>query len=290
MVATYPVEHPATLLAFLAARHPLAKKTTIRQWVKQASVHVNGRAVTRARHPLQAGDVVAIHPTGDVLATGPLPRGLKLVYEDTSLIVIDKPENLLSMASDSQREKTAYAFLMHYVRRGQRRGAERIWIVHRLDRETSGLMVFARTEGAKRELQAQWPQVEKRYLAIVEGAPPADSGVLRCHLDESNPWKVHIAPPGQRTRHAVTRYRVIQQRASLTLIEVTTETGRRHQIRVQLADAGCPIIGDEKYGARSNPARRLGLHASLLRFPHPVSGECLTFESALPRPLARVLR
>lgn len=290
MVASYPVEHPATLLEFLAAQHPLAKKTTIRQWVQHASVHVNGMAVTRANHPLQAGDVVAIHPKGNVPAAGLLPRGLKVLYEDASLIVIDKPENLLSMASESEREKTAYAFLMDYVRRGQRRSAERVWIVHRLDRETSGLMVFARTEEAKRELQAQWPQVEKRYLAIVEGTPPAECGVLRCHLDESNPLKVYIAPPSKQTRHAVTHYRVIQQSASLTLIEVTTETGRRHQIRVQLADAGCPIIGDDKYGARSNPARRLGLHASLLRFPHPVSGECLTFESPLPRPLAKVLR
>jgi 23S rRNA pseudouridine1911/1915/1917 synthase len=99
-----------------------------------------------------------------------------------------------------------------------------------------------------------------------------------------------VAPPSNRTRHAVTRYRVIQPLDSLTLIEVTTETGRRHRIRVQLADAGWPIIGDDKYGTRSNPARRLGLHASLLRFPHPVSGECLTFESALPRRLAGVLR
>jgi 23S rRNA pseudouridine1911/1915/1917 synthase len=290
MVATYPVEQPATLLEFLAARHPLAKKTTIRQWVKHASVHVNGMTVTRASHPLQAGDVVVIHPKGDVLAKAPLPCGLKALYEDASLVVIDKPENLLSMASESQREKTAYAFLMDYVRRGQHRSEERVWIVHRLDRETSGLMVFAKTVGAKRELQSQWPQVEKRYLAVVEGKPPADSGVLRCHLDESNPLKVYIAPPSNRTRHAVTRYRVIQPLDSLTLIEVTTETGRRHQIRVQLADAGCPIIGDDKYGARSNPARRLGLHASLLRFPHPVSGECLTFESALPRRLAGVLR
>ena len=164
-----------------------------------------------------------------------------------------------------------------------------MWIVHRLDRETSGLMVFAKTEAAKRTLQAHWDQAEKRYLAVVEGNPPADHGVLRSHLDESGPFKVHSAPAGERTRHAVTHYRVMKQIATRALIELTPETGRRNQIRVHLADAGCPIVGDHKYGARTNPARRLGLHASFLQFPHPLSGELLRFESPLPRELARLV-
>ena len=214
---------------------------------------------------------------------------MQVVFEDASLIVIEKPENLLSMASAAERDKTAYAFLTDYVRRGRAQSPKRVWIVHRLDRETSGLMVFAKTEVAKRGLQAQWKTTEKGYLAVVEGHPPADHGVLRSHLDESSPFRVYSAPPSERTRHAVTRYRVIQRLATRALVELTPETGRRNQIRVHLADAGCPIIGDYKYEARTNPARRLGLHARSLRFGHPLSGERLWFESPLPRDLARLL-
>jgi 23S rRNA pseudouridine1911/1915/1917 synthase len=233
--------------------------------------------------------VVSIRAKGEMRAECLLPRGMSVLFEDASLIVIEKPENLLSMANATQRYKTAYASLTDYVRRGNPQSPKRVWIVHRLDRETSGLMVFAKTEAAKRELQAHWCEAEKRYLAVVEGNPPADHGVLMSHLDESGPFKVFSAAPSKRTRHAVTHYRVMKRIASRALIELTLETGRRNQIRVHLADAECPIIGDQKYGARTNPARRLGLHASSLQFKHSLSGELLRFESPLPQNLARLL-
>ena len=261
----------------------------MRQWLKYGSVHVNGRTIKRTNHPLQTGDLVSIRAKGEVRAEGLLPPGMKVLFEDASLIVIEKPENLLSMASATERDKTAYAFLTDYVRRGNPQIRERVWIVHRLDRESSGLMVFAKTEAAKRALQAHWYEAEKRYLAVVEGNPPADHGVLRSHLNESSPFKVRSAPPSERTRHAVTHYRVIKRIATCALIELTPETGRRNQIRVHLADAGCPIVGDHKYEARTNPARRLGLHACSLQFKHPLSGELLKFESPLPQDLARLL-
>ena len=289
MPASHTVERPAELLAFLFACHCEVKRTKVRQWLKHRLVEVNGRSITRFDHPLQTGDVVSIRPKGEVRAEGLLPPGMKVLFEDASLIVIEKPENLLSMASETERDKTAYAFLTDYVRRGKPRSRERVWIVHRLDRETSGLMVFAKTEAAKRALQANWHKVDKRYLAVVEGNPPADHGVLRSHLDESSPFKVYSAPPSKRTRHAVTNYRVMKQIATRTLIELTPETGRRNQIRVHLADAECPIIGDHKYGARTNPARRLGLHASSLQFKHPLSEELLRFEIPLPQDLARLV-
>ena len=261
----------------------------MRQWLKYGSVQVNGRSITRSNYPLQTGDLVSIRTKGDVRAEGLLPPGMKVLFEDASLIVIEKPENLLSMANATERDKTAYAFLTDYVRRGNPQSPERVWIVHRLDRETSGVMVFAKTEEAKRALQAHWYKAAKRYLAVVEGNPPADHGVMRSHLDEGSPFKVYSAPPSERTRHAVTHYRLIKRTATRTLIELTPETGRRNQIRVHLADAECPIIGDLKYEARTNPARRLGLHASSLQFKHPLSGELLRFESPLPQDLARLL-
>jgi 23S rRNA pseudouridine1911/1915/1917 synthase len=289
MPTSHTVEHTAELSAFLFALHPEVKRTKVRQWLKFGSVQVNGRSITRSNHALQTGDLVSIHAKGELRAEGRLPPGMKVLFEDESLIVIEKPKNLLSMASAAERDKTAYAFLTHYVRRGNRQGSERVWIVHRLDRETSGLMVFAKTEVAKRALQASWCKAEKRYLAVVEGNSLADNGVLSSHLDESNPFKVYIAPASERTRHAVTHYRVMKRIANRALVELTPETGRRNQLRVQLADAKCPIIGDLKYDARTNPTRRLGLHACSLQFEHPLSGEILKFESPLPRDLARLV-
>ena len=156
----------------------------MRQWLKYGSVQVNGRSITRSTHPLETGDLVSIRAKGEVRAEGLLPPGMKVLFEDASLIVIEKPENLLSMANATERDKTAYAFLTDYVRRGNPQSPERVWIVHRLDRETSGLMVFAKTEAAKHALQTHWYKAEKRYLAVVEGNPPADHGVLRSHLKD----------------------------------------------------------------------------------------------------------
>jgi len=265
------------------------KRTKVRQWLKYGSVQVNGRAVTRSNHPLKAGDLVSIRNQDEVRAEALLPPGMKVGFEDASLIVIEKPESLLSIASATERDETAYAFLTDYVRRGNSQSRKRVWIVHRLDRESSGLMVFAKTQAAKRALQADWSKAEKHYLAVVEGNPSAEHGVLRSHLDESGPFKVYSARRSERTRLAVTRYRVVKRTETRALIELTPETGRRNQIRVHLADAGCPIIGDGKYGARTDPARRMGLHASSLQFEHPVIGERLKFESPLPQALARLL-
>ncbi|MDA1015763.1 MAG: RluA family pseudouridine synthase [Planctomycetota bacterium] len=289
MPTSHTVKHPAELLEFLLVCHRETKKTKVRQWLKHGSVLVNGQSVTRFNHLLKIGDLVSIRARDERRAESLLPRGMEVVFEDSSLIVIEKPENLLSMASETERENTAYACLTEYVRRGNPRSPERVWIVHRLDRGTSGLMVFARTETAKRTLQNKWRDTEKRYLAVVEGNPPADRGVLKSHLDESGPYKVYSVPPSERTRLAVTHYRVMRRTEFGSLLGLKLETGRRNQIRVHLADAGCPVVGDQKYGARTNPVGRLGLHASFLQFQHPLTQELLTFESTLPPVLSRLV-
>jgi 23S rRNA pseudouridine1911/1915/1917 synthase len=283
------VDQSAELLPYLFATWPEVKRKQVRTWLKFQAVTVNGRAITQFNHPLQPGDVVAIRTDRFAIPKTMLAAGIKVYFEDASLIVIDKPENLLSIASESEPEKTAYFQLTDYVRRGNPLGRERVWIVHRLDRETSGLMVFAKTEQAKEALQTGWDKAEKRYEALVEGRLPKDQGVFESDLDETNPFRVYSAPASAITRHAVTHYRVLARREWRTLVGLTLETGRRHQIRVHLADAGCPIIGDKKYGAKSDPAKRLGLHACALRFPHPVTGEELSFESPLPRDLSRLV-
>lgn len=288
MPTSHTVDRSVDLLAFLLARYPGMSKTTARQWLKHHAVQVNGQSLTRPDHVLQAGDLVTIHTKGEATVVGHLAAGVRLLLEDNDLIVIEKPASLLSIANQTQRDKTAYAIVTDYVRGKSTRSALRVWVVHRLDRETSGLMVFAKTAAAKRTMQADWSQAEteKRYLAVVEGSPPAAEGVLSSYLDESQPFRVFDAPPSERTRHAVTRYRVLRRRGLRTLVELTLDTGRRHQIRVQLATAQCPVVGDLTYGAVTNPARRVALHACFLQFRHPSSRKLLQFESPLPPELA----
>jgi 23S rRNA pseudouridine1911/1915/1917 synthase len=282
------VESPAELLAFLFASWPDEKKKQVRTWLKFQAVTVNGLAVTQFNHRLVPGDVVAIRSDRYAIPSTTLSCGIKIHFEDAAIIVIDKPTGLLSIASEAEPEKTAYFQLNEYLREGKRRADERVWIVHRLDRETSGLMVFAKTAYAKDTLQGGWDKAEKCYEAVAEGRLRSESGKFESDLDETNPFRVRSVPRSDITRHAVTHYHAIGYKDGRTRVALTLETGRRHQIRVHLADAGCPVIGDEKYGARTNPAGRLGLHSCKLRFPHPVTGKEMKFTSPLPRDLARL--
>jgi 23S rRNA pseudouridine1911/1915/1917 synthase len=181
------VTTPSLLLAFLFEAWPETKKKQVRAWLKFGSVTINGRVSTRFDHPLRPGDVISIRPKGLAAPETKLTGGIRLRHEDADILVIEKPAGLLSIASASEDEKTAYAFLTDHVRQGNPRGRERVWVVHRLDRETSGLMIFAKNEPAKLALQLGWDAVEKKYLAVVEGAPPSDAGKFDSYLDESNP-------------------------------------------------------------------------------------------------------
>jgi 23S rRNA pseudouridine1911/1915/1917 synthase len=289
MSSARTVTEPAPLLDYLFAAWPETKRKQVRAWLKLGSVAVNGRVVTQFDHKLKPGDTVAIRPKGFAAPETAVAGGIRIRHEDASILVIEKPAGLLSIATPTEDLKTAYMILTDHVRRGSKQSRERVWIVHRLDRETSGLMIFAKNEEAKRALQDNWDAVEKKYFAVVEGAPAAESGVLESHLDESDAFKVRVVKEGPETRHARTRYRVTKKGRDVTLLELVLETGRRHQIRVQLAAAGCPIVGDGRYGAETNPIRRLALHASRLRFPHPGTREEMRFESALPGDLGALV-
>jgi 23S rRNA pseudouridine1911/1915/1917 synthase len=284
------VSAPAELLAYCFSVWPEVKKSQVRSWLKHQAITVNGRPISQFNHPLQPGDTVAVRNDRFAAPKTVLGSGMKVYHEDADLIVIEKPSGLLSIASEAEQEKTAYRLLTEHVRRGNPLGRERVWIVHRLDRETSGLMVFAKTPEAKEFLQSRWDEATKTYEAVVEGRLPAPAGTLESDLDESNPYKVFSTPPSANTRHAVTHYRVLVQTPRRSLVELTLGTGRRHQIRVQLSEAGCPILGDKKYNARTNPAHRLALHACALQFPHPRTGKILRVLSPLPKELTRLVR
>jgi 23S rRNA pseudouridine1911/1915/1917 synthase len=283
------ISQPGPLLEQMFSAWPDEKKKQIRTWLKFQAVTVNGRPVSQFNHPLTIGDTVSIRSDRFAIPKTTLPSGIKIFFEDASLLVIEKPTNLLSIASEAEPEKTAYFQLTDYLRQSHTRSKERVWIVHRLDRETSGLMVFAKTPEAKETLQKNWDIFEKKYEAVVEGHLPQEAGTFESDLDESNPFKVFIRPASTLTRHAVTHYRLLKKNRHRSLVELTLETGRRHQLRVQLSALGCPIVGDEKYGAKTDPAKRLGLHSCFLRFPHPLSKQELLFTCPLPKALGKLV-
>jgi 23S rRNA pseudouridine1911/1915/1917 synthase len=234
--------------------------TAIRGWLAAGRVRVDGTVTRR-------GDVEV--PDGARVTLGtPAPRfpaALGLVHEDEDLLVVDKPPGLLSIATDTERERTAYRMLFDYV--AAQRSAARLFVVHRLDRETSGLLVFARSEPVKRALQTQFAAraVERVYVAVVEGRVRGETGTLRARVAEDpRTLRVRTVPGGG--REAVTAYRVLERRARSTLLELSLGTGRRGQIRAQLAALGHPIVGDRAFGATSDPLRRVCLHATALGF------------------------
>ena len=262
-----------TLLERLRALYPEASGRSLKQWLETGRVQVNGRPCRDGRLAVGADDAVAL--TGRAVAA--FPRELDLVHEDGVLLVIVKPAGLLTIATERERDRTAYRLLARYL--AARR--ERPFIVHRLDRETSGLLVFAKSEPVKRALQAQFEarSVERIYVALVHGRPPREAGTLESRLVEDRALRVRAAPAG---RAAITHYRVLETRPDWSRLELRLGTGRRHQIRVQLADARCPIVGDTAHGGARGRAGRLCLHATRLAFTHPATGERVVFESAPP--------
>jgi 23S rRNA pseudouridine1911/1915/1917 synthase len=255
--------------------------------LKFQAVRVRGRMRVRHDTLLAPGDIVEIAARRQVRDRSLERVGLHIVHIDDAIVVVDKPAGLLSMGSEREKEKTAHRMLNEHLKALAKPLRQQVFIVHRLDRETSGLMVFARSESAQAALQRNWKDVTKRYLAIVEGTPSNASGTLRENLVESKSFKVHRVEKGGEA--AVTHYRVLKTYGERSLLELTLETGRKHQIRVQLAAIGHSILGDRKYGATTEPARRLALHSCELRFRHPLSGAAMEFHSALPTPLKALI-
>ena len=263
-----------TLLERLRALYPEASGRSLKQWLEAGRVEVNGQPARDGRLALAAGDTVALAARRAV----PFPRGLSLVHEDEAILVVVKPSGLLSIATDRERDRTAYRLLWDYLAAKR----QRPFIVHRLDRETSGLLVFAKSEETKRALQAQFEarNVERVYLALVEGGgPPDERGTLESKLAEDRMLRVRSAEKG---RQAITHYRVLRRRREGCLLELRLGTGRRHQIRVQLAEAGWPIVGDVAHGGARGSVGRLCLHATRLGFVHPETQRQVVFESTPP--------
>jgi 23S rRNA pseudouridine1911/1915/1917 synthase len=208
---------------------------------------------------------------------------IRIIFEDKSVIVVDKPAGLLTIATETERAKTVYAVLRAHL--NSKRPPEKLFIVHRLDREASGLLVFAKTVEAKERLQDQFKDhsAGRRYIAVAEGRVKADDFTVRSLLAENAAFRVYSTPNKKVGKPAVTHVHVLRRNPKTTLVEVRLETGRKHQIRVHLAERGHPIVGDKNYGSSSNPIHRMALHGAHLDFRHPVTGKLMSFDAPYPK-------
>ena len=267
----------ATLADRLRTLFPDSSGRSLKQWLESGRVEVNGRVARDGRAVVRTHDRVELGGRGRI----PFPKGLGLVYQDEAIVVVDKPAGLLTVATERERARTAYRLLWDYLQ--AQRPRARPFIVHRLDRETSGLLVFAKSPEAKQQLQAQFEErtVQRVYTALVKGHLREQSGTLESRLVEDRSLRVHTAR-GAAGKTAITRYRVLARGQDTTLLELSLDTGRRRQIRVQLAGIGHPIVGDREHGGPGGQFRRLCLHATRLGFIHPGNGKAMRFESAAP--------
>lgn len=273
-------EETAGLMQFVAAQFPDAKRNDVKRWLKYGHLMVNGVVTTAFDSPVAPGDWVEINFTRPFV-TFSHPR-LKIVYEDDDIIVVNKGYGLLSVGTGSARkEETAYSILKDYVKK--KHPTNKIFVVHRLDRDTSGLMMFAKNMEAQTAMQHNWNNmvIERRYVALLEGVMEENSGVVRSTLDETSQFEVYTSNTG-RGKMAVTHYKVTGRGSGYTLAEFSLDTGRKNQIRVHAKDLGHPIVGDRKYGAKASPIHRLALHARTLRFAHPITRKDMRFELPVP--------
>lgn len=267
------------LLDKLAQLFPDSSRTTLRQMLQHGRVRLNGEIEKDAKRNVVAADAIDVT---DKKAARLLPPALTLLHEDRDLLVVVKANGLLTVATERERDTTAQAYLNHYL---GARGEDRVHVVHRLDRETSGVLVFAKTFHAREALKEQFAahSTDRVYIAIIEGALANTRGSFRSHLLERRDLRMVSVKAHKDAKHAVTHYRTIEKNTKYSMLEVTLETGRKNQIRAHLSEAGHPIVGDQFYGSTVNPLGRLGLHAKLLGFVHPTTGERMSFTAPIPR-------
>lgn len=210
------------------------------------------------------------------------PRGLSILYEDRDILVVDKVSGLLTVSTERVRENTAYYLLNDYVRKGNSKSRNRVFIVHRLDRETSGVIVFAKSEEAKRYLQGEWKDFQKKYYAVVHGTLPEKEGEITSYLVENSAHRMYSVTDPEKGKLAKTKYKVLKESPQYSLLEIELLTGRKNQIRVHLSEKGCPIAGDKKYGEKVKGIKRLMLHSASLSLLHPHSKDPMTFTAKTP--------
>ncbi len=267
------------LLDILQELAPDSSKNTLRSWVQIGRVTVDGRRVIKANELIKSGQEVEIGHRMHFV-----DGGLRILHEDESIVVIEKPEGLLSVATDFEIKATAHALLK------RRFFNKKVYPVHRLDRETSGVMIFAYTEAARDHLKSQFEQrnVDKVYYAIVENEMGVKEGEWECFLEEDDFYYVKSSS-SERGKLANTHYEVMNTHRGYTFLKLHPKTGRKNQLRVHCAEAGYPIVGDKKYGSHFNPIKRLCLHAQTIAFTHPKTERRVNFAVPLPESFYKLI-
>ncbi|MDH3348267.1 MAG: RluA family pseudouridine synthase [Desulfobulbaceae bacterium] len=216
------------------------------------------------------------------------PRGLPILHEDKDIIVVVKRAGLLTVGTAREKSRTAHYLLNDYVRKGNPKSRNRVYVVHRLDQDTSGILLFAKSEQAKKFLQENWENTEKHYLAIVHGKLNPKEGKISTYLVENKAQRVYSTPDKAKGKLSHTAYRVLQENKGLSMVDIHLLTGRKHQIRVHFSEKGHPVAGDRKYGKGDIGLKRLALHARSISFTHPFTGKQMTFETEMPEDFLRL--
>ena len=271
------VNKPSTLLEFLTELYPDSPRTRTKKLLRSGTVNINNKPVTLHSFLLKPGDIVETIPQPVKASKAGVP--FPVLYEDRYIIVVEKPAGKPTSSTDGSL--SIYEIISEYLRK-QSKGKERAFVVHRLDKEVSGVLLFAKSHNAMETIKENWVKTEKHYYALVEGIPEKSEDTIKSWLIEDNAQKVHSTCETQNAKFSITSYKIIKRLVNYSLLDVKTDTGRKNQIRVHLSDIGCPIVGDWKYGASKDYIRRVRLHAYSLSFPHPGNGEMMTVLSPMP--------
>jgi 23S rRNA pseudouridine1911/1915/1917 synthase len=271
------ISKPQTLLEFLIEQYPDSPRTRIKKLLQSGTIRVNNRPTTLHSYQLNEGDTIEFGLKTGIATKASLP--FTVLYEDQYIIVIDKPAGISTSSVDGSAN---VQWMISEFLKNLTKGIVRTYVVHRLDKEVSGVLLLAKSEEVMDTIKEKWDETEKHYFAFVEGMPENAEGTIKSWLVEDHTMKMHSAKREGEGKLAITHYKTIRKVNNNTLLDIRTETGRKNQIRVHLSDIGCPIIGDRKYGAATDFIRRVRLHACSISFPHPVTGEMVTIESPMP--------
>ena len=284
----YNVKEQAELLDFLMKQMDGISRSSVKSMLTTRRILVDNKITTQYNFELKPGMKVQISPKKNNKEFR--SSLLKLVYEDAYLMVVEKREGLLSIATDKQKERTAHSILNEYVQRTAKE--RRVFIVHRLDKDTSGLMVFAKDEKTKFTLQDYWDEIvkDRRYVAVLSGEIEKDSGTITSWLKDNKVYVTYSSMSDNGGEKAITHYKTIKRANNYSLVELELETGKKNQIRVHMQDLKHPVVGDSKYGNGDDPLGRLGLHAFKLSFYHPVTGELMNFETPYPSVFKKLMQ
>lgn len=278
----YIANNDQSLLDTLMLLSPGSSKTTLRSWLKEGRVQVDGKIEQKGELGIKTGQVVELGHRKKFTE-----QGIQILYQDVHLVIVDKPPGVLSVSTAFEKGKTLHAYLKEHFR------PKRVYVVHRLDQDASGVMVFAFTEEARDRLKNLFEKhdLTREYTAIVEGRMPLGEGTWESILYEDTNYHVHETENEEEGQLAITHYKVLKSTSHkrYSWLNLTLETGRKNQIRVHCEQAGYPIVGDFKYTASTNPIKRLCLHAHLLAFVHPITKKSMRFISSIPEKFKQII-